>query len=221
MSPVRALLTREMILAMRSGGGTVQALVFFLILIILIPFGIGPDPDLLSKVAPGTLWLGALLACLLSLERLFQTDAEDGTLDALALTPLPLEIIVAVKALAHWLTTGLPLTILSPVLALSLNLPGAATGWLLASLVVGTPALSLLGTIGASMTLGLKRGGLLIAILTLPLYIPTLIFGARAVSEAATFGTPLPAFALLSALTLAIIATAPFAAAAILRVQLK
>lgn len=221
MSPSRALLTRELTLALRSGGGTAQALSFFLILTVLVPFGIGPDPDLLAKVAPGTLWIGALLACLLSLERIFQTDAEDGTLDTLALTPLPLEMIAALKALAHWLVTGLPLTLLSPVLAITLNLPGTAMPWLIGSLLLGTPALSLLGGIGAALTLGLRRGGLLVAILTLPLYVPTLIFGARAVSEAATGGNPVPAMALLGALSLAIAAISPFATAAVLRIQLR
>ena len=221
MSPSRALLSRELMLALRSGGGTVQALVFFLIFVVMMPFGIGPEADLLAKVAPGALWLGALLACLLSLDRIFQTDAEDGTLDALALSPLPLEIIVAIKSLAHWLTTGLALTLLSPVLALSLSLPTEAMLWLVASLAVGTPALSLLGTIGASLTLGLRRGGLLVAILTLPLYVPTLIFGARTVSVAANGDLPVAAFALLAALTLAIIALAPFATAAVLRIQLR
>ncbi|MHA3915437.1 heme exporter protein CcmB [Halovulum sp. GXIMD14793] len=221
MSPSRALLTHELTLALRSGGGTAQALSFFLILTVLIPFGIGPDPNLLAKVAPGTLWIGALLACLLSLERIFQTDAEDGTLDTLALTPLPLEMIAALKALAHWLVTGLPLTLLSPVLAITLNLPGTAMPWLIGSLLLGTLALSLLGGIGAALTLGLRRGGLLVAILTLPLYVPTLIFGARAVSEAATGGNPVPAMALLGALSLAIAAISPFATAAVLRIQLR
>ncbi len=221
MSPARALLTRELTLAIRTGGGTVQALSFFLILAVLMPLGIGPDQTLLARVAPGTLWIGALLACLLSLERIFQADAEDGTLDALALTPMPLEMIATVKALAHWLTTGLPLTLVSPILAIALNLPVEALPWLIGSLLLGTPALSLLGCIGAALTLGLRRGGLLVAILTLPLYVPTLIFGARAVSEAATDGAPLPSLALLAALTLAIAALGPFATAAVLKVQLR
>lgn len=221
MSPVRALLARELTLAIRSGGGTVQALVFFLIFITMMPFGIGPNTELLAQIAPGALWLGALFACLLSLDRIFQTDAEDGTLEALALSPLPLEFTVAIKSFAHWLTTGLPLTILSPILAISLSLPPSAIGWLMASLLVGTPALSLLGTIGAGLTLGLKRGGLLVAILTLPLYIPTLIFGARAVSDIAQGNSPVAAFALLAALSLAITGLAPFASAAILRIQLR
>lgn len=137
MSPVRALLARELTLAIRSGGGTVQALVFFLIFITMMPFGIGPNTELLAQIAPGALWLGALFACLLSLDRIFQTDAEDGTLEALALSPLPLEFTVAIKSFAHWLTTGLPLTILSPILAISLSLPpqrnrvvdGKPSGW--------------------------------------------------------------------------------------------
>ncbi len=221
MSAVLALLKRDLLLSLRAGGSSVQALVFFLIVMVLVPLGVGPDPEVLAKLAPGTLWLAALLACLLSLDRLFQSDHEDGSLEALFLTPLPLEAIVAVKALAHWLTTGLPLTLASPLLALMLNLPADAFAWLVISLALGTPALSFIGAIGAALTLGLRRGGLLIGILTLPLYIPTLIFGARTVADAAEAADPLPAFALTAALTLAITALAPFATAATLRIQLR
>lgn len=216
-----ALLARELTLALRAGGGAAQGLVFFLIVVLLVPFGMGPEPEGLSRVAPGTLWIAALLSCLITLDRLFQTDFEDGSLDALALSPLPFEAITAIKALAHWLTTGLPLTIIAPLLAFTLNLPGAAYPWLIASLAIGTPALSFLGTIGAALTLGVRRGGLLIGVLTLPLYIPTLIFGARTVTAAADAQAPLPALALTAALTLATLALSPFAAAAILRIQLR
>ncbi len=221
MSPVRALLVRDLRLALRSGGGAGQGLVFFLIVVLLVPLGLGPDTGTLAQVAPGTLWIAALLAGLLSLDRLFQADLEDGSLDALTLGPLPLEVIAAIKAVAHWLTTGLPLTLFAPVLALTLNLPGPAYPWLIAALLAGTPALSFLGAIGAALTLGLRGGGLLIGVLTLPLYIPTLIFGARCVAEAADGGDPVPALALLVALSLAILATAPFATAAILRLQMR
>ncbi|MEM9793845.1 MAG: heme exporter protein CcmB, partial [Pseudomonadota bacterium] len=136
---MRALLRRELTLALRAGGGAAQGLVFFLIVVLLVPFGIGPEPEELARVAPGTLWIAALLSCLVTLDRMFQTDFEDGSLDALALSPLPLEAIVATKALAHWLTTGLPLTVIAPLLALTLNLPGAAYPWLIAALGVGTP----------------------------------------------------------------------------------
>jgi heme exporter protein B len=217
----RAVLARELTLALRSGGGAGLGLAFFLIVVLLVPLGVGPQAATLAAVAPGMLWIAALLACLLSLDRLFQTDAEDGTLDVLALSPLPLEALAALKALAHWLTTGLPLVVVAPVLGVTLSLPGPAYPWLVASLAVGTPGLSFLGAIGAALTVGLRRGGLLLSILVLPLYVPTLIFGARAVAEAAAGGDPWPAFLLLSGLTLFIVALAPFASAAALRVQLR
>jgi heme exporter protein B len=215
------VLARELTLALRSGGGAGLGLAFFLIVVLLVPLGVGPQAGTLAAVAPGMLWIAALLACLLSLDRLFQTDAEDGTLDVLALSPLPLEALAALKALAHWMTTGLPLVVVAPVLGVTLSLPGPAYPWLVASLAVGTPGLSFLGAIGAALTVGLRRGGLLLSILVLPLYVPTLIFGARAVAEAAGGGDPWPAFLLLSGLTLFIVALAPFASAAALRVQLR
>jgi heme exporter protein B len=215
------MLGRELRLALRSGGGAGLGLAFFLILVLLVPFGTGPQPERLATIATGTLWIGALLACLLSLDRLFQTDSEDGTLDILALSPLPLEALVALKALAHWLTTGLPLVIVAPVLAITLHLPGPAYPWLVVSLAAGTPGLSFLGAIGAALTVGLRRGGLLLSILVLPLYIPTLIFGARAVTAAAEGTDALPALMLLAGLTLFILVLAPFAAAAALRINLR
>lgn len=218
---MRALLSRELALALRAGGGAPQGLVFFLIVVLLVPFGVGPEADRLGAVAPGTLWIAALLACLMTLDRLFQTDFEDGSLDALALSPMPMEAVVATKALAHWLTTGLPLTVIAPVLGLTLNLAPAAYPWLIAGLLLGTPALSFIGTIGAALTLGLRRGGLLTGVLTLPLYIPTLIFGAQAAVAAGAAQDPVPALALTAALTLAIVAAAPFATARILAIQLR
>jgi len=216
-----AVLGRELRLALRSGGGAGLGLAFFLIVVLLVPFGVGPETGVLARVAPGTLWIAALLACLLSLDRLFLADAEDGTLDVLALAPLPLEALVALKATAHWLTTGLPLVLIAPLLAVTLNLPGPAYPWLVASLAAGTPGLSFLGAIGAAVTVGLRRGGLLISILVLPLYIPTLIFGARCVVAAAEGGDPVPALLLTAGLSLGILALAPFAAAAALRVNLR
>lgn len=221
MSAAGAVIGRELRLALRSGGGAGLALAFFLVVVLLVPFGIGPDTDVLARVAPGVLWIGALLACQLSLDRMFQTDAEDGSLDVLALAPLPVEALAALKALAHWLTTGLPLVVAAPLLALTLGLPAPAYPWLVASLAAGTPALSLLGAIGAAVTVGLRRGGLLLSLLVLPLYVPTLIFGARAVAAAAEGADPWPAFLLLGGLSLAILALAPFAAAAALRVNLR
>ncbi len=215
------LVARDIKLAIRSGGGFGLALAFFLIVVVLVPFGVGPDNVLLSRIAPGVLWVGALLACLLSLDRVFATDYEDGSLELLATAPLPLESLVLTKALAHWLTTGLPLTIVAPVLGFLLNLPQQAFGTLVLALMLGTPALSALGTFGAALTVGLKRGGLLLSLLVLPLYVPTLIFGADAVRRAADgFATTTPVL-LVAAITLGTLAIVPFAAAAALRVNLR
>jgi len=216
-----AVLGRELRLAFRSGGGFGLGVAFFLIVALMVPLGVGPDRERLASVAVGTLWLGALLACLLSLDRLFQADYEDGTLDQLALSPLPLEAVVALKALAHWLTTGLPLVVAAPLIGLTLNLPGPAYPWLIASLAVGTPALSLLGTIGAALTVGIRRGGLLLSLLVLPLYLPTLIFGASCVNAAAEARDSWPGFLLLAGLTLFAVAIGPFAAAAALRFNMR
>ena len=218
---MRALLIRELRLALRSGGGAGLGLGFFLIVVMLVPFGVGPNPQTLGLIAPGILWIGALLASLLSLDRLFQTDSEDGTLDILALSPMPLEQLVAVKAFAHWLTTGLPLVVMAPVLGLMLNLPENAYFWLVVSLAAGTPALSFIGAAGAAITVGVKRGGLLLSLLVLPLYIPTLIFGAKATSLAADGLDPMPAFMLMAGLTLFSMALTPFAAAKALRAHLN
>lgn len=218
---MKALLLRDLRLAVRAGGGFGLALAFFLIVCTLVPFGIGPEGGTLARVAPGILWIGALLSCLLSLDRIFALDHEDGSLDLLATAPLPLEGIVAVKALAHWLTTGLPLVVFAPVLGLLLHLPGPAYGWLVVSLALGTPALSVLGAFGAAVTVGLRRGGLLLSLLVLPLYMPTLIFGAEAVrrgAQGADGGTPL---VFLAGISLASLALMPFAGAAALRVNLR
>lgn len=216
-----ALLLRDLKLAFRSGGGFGLALAFFLIVATLVPFGVGAEGATLARIAGGILWVAALLACLLSLDRLFQTDWEDGSLDLLATAPIPLEGAVAVKAMAHWLTTGLPLTLAAPVLGLLLNLPGPAYLWLLVSLALGTPALSMIGAFGAALTVGVKRGGLLLSLLVLPLYVPTLIFGAEAArrgGEGLATATPLLMQAGITAGALAIL---PFAAAAAIRVNLR
>ncbi len=218
---MRALLLRDLRLAIRAGGGFGLGLAFFLILATLVPLGVGPQPDRLAPIAPGILWLGALLACLLSLDRLFALDAEDGSLDLIATAPLPLEAVCTTKALAHWITTGLPLTLAAPALSLLLFLPVQALPWLTLSLLIGTPALSWIGTFGAALTVGLKRGSLLLSLLVLPLYIPTLVFGAeitRRGAEGLSTATPL---ALLGAITLGSIAALPFAAAAALRINLR
>ena len=215
------LLQRDIRLAIRSGGGFGLALAFFLIVVVLIPFGVGPEREILSRIAPGVLWVGALLACLLSLDRVFATDYEDGSLELLATAPLPLESLVLAKGVAHWLTTGLPLTLIAPVLAVLLNLPESAYGTLVLTLAFGTPALSMLGAFGAALTVGLKRGGLLLSLLVLPLYVPTLIFGADAVRRAADGLETTTPILLVAAITLGTFAVLPFAAAAALRVNLR
>ncbi|QIE42210.1 heme exporter protein CcmB [Meridianimarinicoccus aquatilis] len=216
-----ALLRRDLAIAVRAGGGFGLGLAFFLVVVVLVPFGVGPDTATLTRIAPGILWIGALLACLLSLDRLFALDFEDGSLDLLATAPIPLEAVVGVKAVAHWLTTGLPLTLMAPVLGVMLNLPGQGFVWLVISLALGTPALSVIGAFGAALTVGLRRGGLLLSLLVLPLYVPTLIFGAEAArrgAEGMAVNTPL---ALMAGISFACCALMPFAAAAALRVNLR
>ncbi|QPH56084.1 heme exporter protein CcmB [Pontivivens ytuae] len=215
------MLAREIRLAVRAGGGAGLGLAFFLVVVLLAPLGIGPDQEVLGRVAPGLLWVAALLACLLSLDRLFQADHEDGTLDILALSPLPLEAVVAVKALAHWLTTGLPLVVAAPVLGLTLNLADGAQPWLIGTLLIGTPALSGLGAIGAAITVGLRRGGLLLSLLVLPLYVPTLIFGAQVVSRAAQGLEAGAALPFLAGTSLLVLAAFPFVAAGALRINMR
>lgn len=216
-----ALLSRDLALAVRAGGGFGLGLAFFLIVVVLVPFGVGPDEALHARIASGILWLGALLACLLSLDRIFALDWEDGSLDLLATAPLPAEALVSVKALAHWLVTGLPLVAAAPVLAILLNLPASGYGALILSLLLGTPALSVIGTFGAALTVGIKRGGLLMSLLVLPLYVPTLIFGAEAARRGAEnldWTTPM---AMLAGITCGVTALLPFASAAVLRVNLR
>ena len=218
---MRALLIRDLRLAIRAGGGFGLGLAFFLIVTVLVPFSVGPQSTLLSTIAAGILWLGALLACLLSLDRLLALDHEDGTLDLLLTAPLPLEAVVSIKALAHWLTTGLPLVLVAPLLGILLNLPGPGFFWLVSSLAIGTPALSVIGTFGAALTVGVKRGGLLLSLLVLPLYVPTLIFGAEVARRGASglaLETPL---LMLAGITFATIALMPFASAAVLRMGLR
>jgi heme exporter protein B len=218
---VKALLLRDLRLAFRVGGGFGLGLAFFLIVVVLVPFSVGPDSALLGRIAAGILWLGALLACLLSLDRLLALDWEDGTLDLLATAPVPLEAVLLVKALAHWLVTGLPLVLAAPVLAVLLNLAATGYPWLVISLVVGTPALSVIGTFGAALTVGIKRGGLLLSLLVLPLYVPTLIFGAEVARrgvDGLAVETPL---LMLAGITAGVIALIPFAAATVLRMNLR
>ena len=222
IQPFLALVRRDLALAYREGGAIGTALGFYLIVVTMLPLGLGPDLALLSKIAPGMLWIALLLAALLSLTRIFESDDEDGSLDVLATGPLPLEAVVAAKAIAHWISTGIPLTLLTPLLGLLLNLDIAAYGPLLATMLVGTPAISFLGATGAALTLRARRGGLLVALLVLPLYIPTLIFGISALS-AAMLGTGgfKPAILILTAISLGSLVIGPVAAAAALRMQLR
>ncbi|WP_102225154.1 heme exporter protein CcmB [Acidimangrovimonas sediminis] len=215
------LLLRDLKLAIRAGGGFGLGLAFFLIVVVLVPLGVGPKTELLAAIAPGILWVAALLACLLSLDRIFALDYEDGSLDLLATAPMPLEGAVAMKSLAHWLTTGLPLTLASPLFGLLMQLPDAAYGWLMLSLALGTPALSVIGTFGAALTVGLKRGGLLLSLLVLPLYVPTLIFGAEAVRRGAEGMDNATPMILVAAITLGSVALLPFASAAAIRINLR
>ena len=218
MTAVLALLTRDMRLAVRVGGGALIGVLFFLIVVTLIPFAIGPDLALLARIGPAILWLGALLASLLALDRLLAMDYEDGSLDLLLTARLPLELALVAKAAAHWLTTGLPLVIAAPLLGLLLNLEAKATAAVALTLLVGTPALTFIGLIGAALTIALRRGGLLLAVLVLPLTVPVLVFGVAASNAAIVgpvpFGTP---FTILCALTLMSLVVGPFAAALALR----
>jgi heme exporter protein B len=222
MTALAALLARDLRLAVRVGGGALIGILFFTLLVTLVPFAVGPDLPLLARLGPAILWLGALLASLLGLDRLLAMDHEDGTLDLILTARVPLELAVAAKALAHWLTTGLPLVIAAPLLGLLLNLDPKATGTIAVTLLAGTPALTFIGLIGAALTVALRRGGLLLAILVLPLTVPTLIFGVAASNAAIVgpvpFGTP---FTILCALTLISVVIGPFAAAIALRQGLE
>ena len=216
-----ALLLRDLKLSFRAGGGLGFAFLFFFIATLLLAFAIGPDMQLLGKIAPGVLWVCALLACLLSLDRLFALDFEDGSLDLLLVAPIPLEAVVFAKSLAHWVITGLPLALSAPLLGIFLDLPAEGYLWICLSLLVGTPALSIIGAFGAALTLGLRRGGLMLSILVLPLYVPTLIFGAEVARSGAEGLDPQTPFLLLIALSFGVISLLPFATAAVLRINLR
>lgn len=221
MSPFLALLGRDLRLSLRQGADAMLVLAFFVLAVLLFPFGVGPSPATLSAIAAGIVWATALLAALLSLDRLFLADFEDGSLDQIALSPLPLEFAVVAKALAHWLTTGLPLTLLSPLLALMLHLPAEGLPALVATLALGTPVMSLVGGIGAALTLGARRGAALLPLLVLPLYIPVLIFGAAAVEAAVAGLDLLPRLGFLAGFLFAALALGPWASAAALRQALE
>ena len=218
MQSLAALFVRELRLAVRIGGGALMGVLFYLIVVTTFPFAIGPDLNLLSRLGPAILWIGALLSTLLGLDRLFEADRDDGTLDLMVISGRSLELLVIVKATAHWTATGLPLVIAAPFLSLLLAMPTDVTLATVATLLVGTPALTLLGAIGAGLTVSLRRGGLLLPILILPFAVPVLIFGVAAstavVYDMAAFRTP---FLLTLAMTLAAAPISPIATAAALR----
>jgi len=220
MTPLTALLVRDMRIAVRVGGGALIGVLFFVVVVTLTPFAIGPDLALLRRIGPAILWLAALLASLLALDRLFASDHEDGSLDLILTGRAPLELVVAAKGLAHWLTTAVPLVIAAPLLGLFLGIDEGAQAGVVLTLLVGTPALTFIGLIGAAIAVTLRRGGLLVAIIVLPLTVPVLIFGVAAANAAVAgpvpFGTP---FTVLCALTLASLVIGPFAAAAALRLD--
>lgn len=213
-----AILGRDLRIGLRSSGQWLNPLIFFVIVVSLFPLGIGPEPGVLGTVAPGVLWVAALLAVLLSLDTLFERDLEDGVLEQLVLGATPLSVVVVAKVLAHWLLSGLPLLVLSPVLGALLGLPVRAWDTLALSLGLGTLALSLLGAVGAALTVGVSRGGILLSLLVLPLAVPVLVFGAGAVAAAADGFETGAALSLLAAILALALALAPLAAAAALRI---
>jgi heme exporter protein B len=221
MSAFGTLIVRDLRLAVRQGGALGTALGFYMIVVTLLPLGLGADLNLLSRIAPGVLWIALLLSALLSLPRMFGADYEDGTLDLLATGPLPLELVASAKALAHWISTGIPLTLLAPVLGILLNLDIGAYPVLVATMLVGTPAVSFIGAVGAALTLRAHRGGLLIALLVLPLYVPTLIFGMAAIGALLAPGGVMSPFLILTAISLMAVVLGPIAAAAALRAQMQ
>ncbi len=212
-----ALLARDLRLAIRQGMDSGMVVMFFVIAVTLFPLGIGPEPNILARISPGVIWVAALLSSMLSLERLFLNDFEDGSLELIVISPVVLEISVLAKVTAHWLTTGLPLIVVSPVLAIFLNLESSGFAILVASLALGTPTLSLIGGVGAALVLGARRGGVLLSLLILPLFIPVLIFGVSAV-DAAVGGYPLQSqFMVLAGLFVLALALCPWATAAAIR----
>ncbi|WP_422020684.1 heme exporter protein CcmB [Roseibium sp.] len=213
-----ALFQRDLRLSVRVGGSALVGVLFFLAVVTVIPFGVGPDLNLLSRIGPAILWIGALLATLLGLDRLFQADRDDGTLDLMLMAGRPLELVVLIKCLAHWTATGLPLVVAAPVLGIFLNLDPVSMAAVTATLLVGTPALTLIGAIGASLTVSLRRGGLLLAVLVVPLAIPVLIFGVSSADAAIRDPVPfLTPFLILCALSLIAAVVGPIASATALR----
>jgi len=217
---ITRLFRRDLTIAWRRSTDILTPLVFFVIVVSLFPLGLGPEPNMLRTIAPGVIWVAALLATMLSLNRLFANDHADGTLEQMVLAPYPLTLLVLTKTAAHWTLNGLPLVLISPLLAVQLNLPPSAIGTLVLSLLLGTPILSLLGAVGAALTLGLRGGGVLVSLLVLPLYTPILIFGAGSVASAMVGINTEAHFSLLGAFLALALTFAPWAAAAALRVSL-
>jgi heme exporter protein B len=218
---VLAMLRRDMLIGWRQGGGAAAALSFVLSVLVLVPLAVGPDQNLLQRIAPGIIWLTLLLAVLLTAERIFQQDYEDGSVDALALSPQPLELLVCCKAIAHWLSVGLPLALALPFIAIMLNVMTQSIPVLLVAMVLGSLSLSLLASIGGALTAGLRRGGLLLTLLILPLYVPVLVFGVSASLANATPQGPVSSLVILAAIALLALAVQPWAAAAALRAYLR
>ncbi|WP_296821426.1 heme exporter protein CcmB [Thiobacillus sp.] len=215
------IVTRDVLLAMRRRADVATTLFFFVIVASLFPLGVGPEPKLLRAMAPGILWVAALLASMLSLGRLFDADYADGSLEQLMLAPEPLALVVIGKVMAHWLISGLPLVLIAPVIALQFDLPADSLGTLLLALLLGTPLLSLIGAIGAALTVGVRGGGVLVSLLVLPLYVPVLVFGAGAVDASATGMDASGHLSILGALLLLGMVLAPWATAAALRISLE
>ena len=221
MKLLLALIRRDLALSLRQGGGAGTAFGFFLAVVVLLPIGIGPDQALLARIAPGALWISLLLSVLLSADRIFQQDYEDGSLDIMTMGPVPFELVALAKAAAHWLSTSLPLAIAAPLLGFLVNLEPQAILPLAASMVLGSAALSLLAAVGAAVTVGLRRGGLLVSILVLPLYVPVMIFGLSASQPGAAPGLTAASLLILAAITLVSLVVSPLASAAALRSYLK
>lgn len=221
MSRFLHIIRRDLRLAFRQGMDSSMVVAFFVLAVVLFPLGVGPETNILARIASGVIWVAALLASMLSLERLYQVDYDDGSLELLALAPMPLETVVAAKVIAHWLTTGLPLIVAAPLLAVLLHMDGSGFAALIAALALGTPTLSLIGSVGAALILGSRRGGVLLSLLVLPLYIPVLIFGVGAVEAALGDLTVRPHLLILGGLLVGALALCPWASAAALRQALE
>jgi len=221
MSALAAIIARDLRIAARQGSATLLVVVFFVLTVTLFPLGVGPEPGILARIAAGVVWVAALLASLIALDRLFQADFEDGSLELILLSGPPLELVVLAKALAHWLTSGLPLLLVSPLLAVTLQMPAEGYLALLAAMALGTPSLSLIGGIGAALTVNVRRGGVLLSLLVLPLYVPVLIFGVSTVEAAITGIAVKPHLLILLAGFFGSIALAPWASAGALRLALE